>query len=56
MSGYKTYFSAAILAILTGLKAAGVIDDVVYQSLMALAGAFGLAALRSAVQKSGPKE
>ena len=54
MSGYRTYIAAAILAILTGLKAAGVIDAALFETLMALAAAFGLASLRAAVQKSGP--
>jgi len=50
LKGKKTYISAAIIAIITGLQVAGIITAEQAQQLIALAGAFGLAALRSALQ------
>jgi hypothetical protein len=50
MKGYRTYISAAIIAIITGLQMSGIITAEQAQALMALAAAFGLAALRSAIK------
>lgn len=47
LQGKKTYISAGVMAALTFLKLAGIIDEQVYQALMALAAATGLAALRA---------
>lgn len=52
--GKKTYIVGAITVIVVGLHAIGVIDDVVYNSLVGILTALGLWALRAGVQKSGP--
>lgn len=50
LSGYRTYLAAAVLFILGGLKALGIIDENTFQTVAALAAAAGLAALRAAVK------
>lgn len=54
MSGYKTYIVAGLIGLTTAAKALGWIDDTVYQVVLGLLGAGGLAALRAGVTKSGP--
>lgn len=49
LKGKKTYISAILAVILAGLHATGHISDPTFETLGALAGASGLAALRSAV-------
>ena len=51
LSGYKTYICAAAIGVLTGLHYAGVIDQTLYQTLVGLFGAGGLASLRAGVSK-----
>lgn len=51
MKGWKTYLFAALIAVATGAKAAGLIDEKVYEIMVGLLGSGGLAALRAAVQK-----
>jgi len=48
----KTYQSAAIMAGLTFLKFAGIINDDAYQSLLALAIAYGFVGVKSAIKKA----
>lgn len=49
LTGYKTYICAALMVILAGLHALNYINDSVYQTLVGLVGAGGLAGLRAAV-------
>lgn len=55
MNGKKTYICAGALALATFAKAMGWIDETIFQALLGLAGAGGLAALRAGVTKSGPQ-
>lgn len=55
MNGYKTYLCAALLALTTGAKVLGWIDEAQYQLIMTILAALGLAALRAGVTKSGPQ-
>ena len=48
-AGYKTYIIAALIAVATGVKYLGYIDDSMYQTLLALLGAGGLATMRASV-------
>ena len=48
LPGYKTYLTAGILVVLSGLKSQGIIDDQVYQALLGISVALGLASLRAA--------
>ncbi|MCL4500445.1 MAG: hypothetical protein M1438_01150 [Deltaproteobacteria bacterium] len=54
MSGKKTYIAAGLIGLVTVARVLGWIDDALYQTLLALLGAGGLAALRAGVTKSGP--
>ena len=49
----KTIIAAVIIAALTGLQLAGVINAEQYQAALAFAASFGLVALRMAVKKNG---
>ncbi len=51
LSGKKTYIVAAILALATFARAAGIIDDQFFTALQGLLAASGLAALRAGVTK-----
>lgn len=51
LSGKKTYILAAIAGLLTVAHALGWITSEVYQTLMGLVGAGGLATLRQGVKK-----
>ena len=53
MNGYKTYTSAALIAFVVFAHTMGWISDQVFQLLLGLLGAGGLAALRAGVTKSG---
>lgn len=55
MSGYKTYILAGLIALLTFARAVNWVDQKTFETLLALFGAGGLAALRAGVEKSGPK-
>lgn len=55
MNGKKTYLMAGLIGVATMVRALGWIDDSVYQALLGLLGAGGLAALRAGVTKSGPQ-
>jgi hypothetical protein len=50
-SGWKTYICAGVIAIATFAYAMKWIDQTVYNTILGLFGAGGLAALRSAVNK-----
>lgn len=52
MSGYKTYIVAAVLAAAVFAHSMGWIDDQVFQVIVGLCGAGGLAALRMGVSKT----
>lgn len=54
LSGKKTYLIAGGVALAAAAHALGWIDDVVYQAVLGLLGAGGLATLRAGVTKSGP--
>ena len=54
MSGWKTYAFAAAIAGVTFAKAMGWITLELYEIILGLLGAGGLAALRAGVTKSGP--
>ena len=54
MNGKKTYAVAGALALVVFARALGWLDDGIYQNLLGLLGAGGLAALRAGVTKSGP--
>jgi len=51
LSGKKTYLTAVVMVVLSGLKASGYIDEATYQLLMGVAGACGLTFLRMGVTK-----
>lgn len=53
LQGKKTYILAAIAGLLTVVHSLGWISAEVYQTLMGLVGAGGLATLRAGVTKSG---
>lgn len=53
MNGYKTYIVAGLIGLATVAHTLGWIDDTVYQVILGLLGAGGLAALRAGVTKSG---
>lgn len=50
LNGYKTYIAAALVIVLSGLKATGKIDENTFQILIGLAGSLGLIGLRSAMK------
>ena len=49
--GYKTYLCALGIGLATAAKVLGWIDEATYQTIVALLGAGGLAALRAGVSK-----
>lgn len=49
LPGAKTFLVALLFVILAGLKAKGYIDENMYQSLMALLAAAGLATMRMGI-------
>ena len=49
--GYKTYLCALGIGLATAAKVLGWIDEATYQTIVALLGAGGLAALRAGVNK-----
>lgn len=51
LQGKKTYIAAALLVILSGLKAEGYITAEVYEVILGFLGALGLASLRAAVAR-----
>ena len=53
MAGYKTYVVAAAIALDVFAHSMGWIDDTIFQAILGLLGAGGLAALRAGVTKSG---
>ncbi len=53
LQGKKTYIVAALVAAATFAHSVGWIDDTLFQALLGLLGAGGLAALRAGVTKSG---
>jgi hypothetical protein len=55
LNGYKTYLVAALMVILSGLKAQGYIDANTYQTVMGLAGSLGIAFLRHGVSTEARK-
>lgn len=50
--GKKTYIVAGIMAVVSGLKIFGVIDQVIYEGIMGLLAALGFGALRAGVEKT----
>jgi len=50
LTGYRTYISAGVIALATFAHAMGWINDSIFQTIAAAAGATGLAALRAAVK------
>jgi hypothetical protein len=50
--GKKTYIVAGIMAVVSGLKFFGVIDQVTYEGIMGLLAALGFGALRAGVEKA----
>jgi len=56
MNGHKTYIMAGLIGLATVAKTLGWIDNTVYEIVLGLLGAGGLAALRAGVAKSGPSE
>ena len=50
--GKKTYIVAGIMAVVSGLKMFGVIDQVTYEGIMGLLAALGFGALRAGVEKA----
>lgn len=54
LQGKKTYILAAALGLATFARVMGWLDDSLYQTILGLLGAGGLAALRAGVTKSGP--
>lgn len=50
LQGYKTYIGAALLFILGGLKAVGVVDEQTYQVLLPMIAGFTAFGLRSALK------
>ena len=52
LTGYKTYIVAAAMAAATAAKALGWIDEAVFQTVMGLLGASGVATLRAGVAKA----
>lgn len=55
LAGKKTYLVAAATGTLTALHALGKISDGLYQQLLVLLGAGGLAAVRAAIANLGVK-
>jgi len=51
LKGWKTYLTAIGFAILSGLRAAGIITQEQFDALLAILTAFGFAAMRAAVGK-----
>lgn len=51
--GWKTYICAGVLALATFAKAVGWIDSSVYELIIGIVSAGGLAALRAGVAKNG---
>lgn len=56
LNGKKTYISAAILGLATFALSVNWITQEQYNTIMGIAAAVGLAALRAGVTKSGPVE
>jgi hypothetical protein len=56
LDGYKTYVMALGAAVVVFAHALNWIDEATFQTLLALFGAGGLAALRAGVTKSGPTQ
>jgi hypothetical protein len=50
--GKKTYIVAGIMAVVSGMKFFGVIDQVTYEGIMGLLAALGFGALRAGVEKA----
>jgi hypothetical protein len=50
--GKKTYIVAGVMAVVSGLKFFGVIDQVTYEGIMGLLAALGFGALRAGVEKA----
>ena len=53
--GKRTYLIAALMVILGGLKATGLLSEEVYKAIMALLAPLGLATLRSSVTTEAAK-
>jgi hypothetical protein len=51
LEGKKTYITAAVLGLATFAQSLGWIDQSQYNTILGLAGALGLAALRAGVSK-----
>lgn len=52
VDGKKSYIIAALLVVLSGLRAEGFISPELYEALLTLLGGLGLAAARHAISKS----
>jgi hypothetical protein len=50
--GKKTYIVAGVMAVISGLKLVGFIDQVSYDGIMGILGALGFGALRAGVEKT----
>lgn len=49
LEGYRTYITAGLLVVATGLHSLGWIDDKTFASIMGVLGAGGLTFLRAAI-------
>lgn len=49
LQGYRTYITAGLLVVATGLHSLGWIDDETYKNICVVLGAGGIAFLRAAV-------
>jgi hypothetical protein len=50
--GKRTYIVAGVMAVVSGLKFAGVIEPVTYEGIMGILAALGFGALRAGVEKA----
>ena len=49
----RSYLVGILMAVLAGLRAAGIINDQIYEAILALLGGAGIMTLRAAVSKNG---
>jgi hypothetical protein len=55
LKGNKTYIIAVLIALATGVKYLGYIDDTLYQTIIGVLGAGGLATMRKSVENVDKK-
>lgn len=49
----KSYLVGILMAVLAGLRAAGIVSDVLYDAILALLAGAGITTMRAAVSKNG---